>query len=410
GKNGDNTDEYTPNKFYNDDGLSRTSERRDQPQRRRSDNRSRQYQQYAQYAQNITTSPQDSNQSPQSFVEQDGQVINNDVEDEDNENENEENSDFFQTAFRPTTGDNHTSFYKRSMARTSVTSDETPDATGAQTRRQKSLVKPERARNRRVMNDQRIDQNNIENLNNRWSTFDNNRRDNDDRKNQGRPSGERRSSPIVQKKKKCQCPSAWVMFSRCITCWAPPFLSCCGMNDVLAQHAWREKVALVVIIFTLCIAVGFLTFGFDQVFCGAPPQRIGAITNSQISILGRVFNIKGFTHPPIPGMINSTNFERTAGGNDLSFLFQGANIHCKGLFIPIQPADSNGNVINYFPCVALSNNDPMAPNTSLNPTQSGCHGSTAARRNVLTLKSVGDIFYDWDDVQSSKHNYVVFNG
>ncbi|CAG8750348.1 15886_t:CDS:2, partial [Racocetra fulgida] len=71
GKNGDNTDEYTPNKFYNDDGLSRTSERRDQPQRRRSDNRSRQYQQYAQYAQNITASPQDSNQSPQNFVEQD---------------------------------------------------------------------------------------------------------------------------------------------------------------------------------------------------------------------------------------------------------------------------------------------------------------------------------------------------
>ncbi|CAG8497521.1 1579_t:CDS:10, partial [Racocetra fulgida] len=221
---------------------------------------------------------------------------------------------------------------------------------GAQTRRQKSLVKPERARNRRVINDQRIDQNNnIENLNNRWSTFDNNRRDNDDRKNQGRPSGERRSSPIVQKKKKCQCPSAWRI-------------------------------------------------------------RSGAITNSQISILGRVFNIRGFTHPPIPGIINATTFERTAGGNDLSFLFQGANIHCKGLFVPVQPADSNGNVINYFPCVALSNNDPLAPNTSLNPTQSGCHGSTNARRAILTLKPVGDIFYDWEDVQSSKHNYVVFNG
>ncbi|RIB28765.1 Glycosyltransferase Family 2 protein [Gigaspora rosea] len=184
------------------------------------------------------------------------------------------------------------------------------------------------------------------------------------------------------------------------------------MNDVLAQHAWREKVALVVIILILCGAVGFLTFGFDQVFCGQPVTRIrsGSINNNQISILGKVFNLNHFAHPPIAGIINSTNFERTAGGNDLTFMFQAVNFDCKGVFIPTQAANANGDVYNYFPCIALSNNNPIAPNNSLDPENSACHGSTKARNSLASLKFVGDIFYDWDDLQSPGHNYVVYNG
>ncbi|CAG8538205.1 16860_t:CDS:10 [Cetraspora pellucida] len=379
-KNGDNTGEYTPNKFYNDDGLSRISERRDQPQRRRSENRPPQYQQYTQYAQNNPlpqVSIHDPNQnsplnspinSPINSVEQNDQVTNNNAEMKMSPNGADQKPPM---NYRPRPPDSYPSGSRPGPV---------TNPSGAQTRRQKSLVKPERAHH-------------------------------DSQKPLGRPSGDKRLSPLVAKKKKCQCPSAWVMFSRCITCWSPPFLSCCGMNDVLAQHAWREKVALVVIIISLCIAVGFLTFGFDQVFCGAPPTRIrtGAISNTSVSILGRVFNIKGFPHPTFPG-INSSNFEKTAGGNDLSFLFQGVNFHCKGLFVPIIPADTSGNAYNYFPCQPLSNNDPMTPNNTLNPERSGCHGSTYARKAISTLKYVGDIFYDWDDVQSPNHNYVVYNG
>ncbi|CAG8497369.1 6235_t:CDS:2, partial [Scutellospora calospora] len=465
-----NTSEYTPDKFYNDNGLSRTSERRDQPQRRRSSqlNRSRQYQQYTQYAPN-NQSTQDSNRSnPQSqnFDEQDGQIINN-TEDENDDEFDEENSDFFQTAFRPTTSHNHTDFLERSRARISVVSEteisekrqpidlsippnqrnqkgrresnsrdnnrpRPPDSIippgpdtnppTVQTRRQKSLVRPERARNnRRAANRQLEEQrndNNVDGLQRRWSTFSTNHREIDRRKSQGRPSGDNKAFPNPQKKKKCQCPSAWIMFSRCITCWAPPFLVCCG-KDKEEQYAWREKVALVVIILTLCLGVGFLTFGFDQVFCGAPPTRIhsGSIAANQISILGRVLsvNTKNFPHPSFPGIpsvpaINSSNFEKVISRSDLTFMFQAANLACKGFFVPITAANSAGDVYNYFPCVPLSNFDPVPPNNTLNPTSIACHGSNAARNSVSSMRYVGDIFYDWDDVQSPDHNYIVYNG
>ncbi|CAG8649692.1 10487_t:CDS:10 [Cetraspora pellucida] len=199
----------------------------------------------------------------------------------------------------------------------------------------------------------------------------------------------RRTEKAEGKKKKwyqCQFPSAWIIFSRSITCWTPLILPLFEIRGKLVQQAWREKFALFTIIITIC-----------------------TIDKMQISILGRVYNIKGFPHPTFAG-INFSNFERTAGGNDLTFMFQQVNLHCKGLFIPIQPADSSGNVYNYFPCILLSINDHIAPNSSLNPEKSGCHGSTFAKKAISVLKFSGDIYYNWDDVRSPDRNYIVYNG
>ncbi|CAG8712162.1 3678_t:CDS:2, partial [Gigaspora rosea] len=412
GEQGDNTNEYTPNKFYNNDELSRTSERRDQPQRRRSDQRqprasivSENENDYLPTSKTLVLNYLHDKGHPFDLSPTIDQKVNShNVTSPSNAPYHEDDLKSLRDQKpglinsknnRPRPPDP----INPSISRLGTTS------TGGQTRRQKSLVRPERARNRRNMNYQPDYQknDNIENGDNRWSTFANNPGGLDRRRSQG-PGDRRasnRASNVPPKKKKwyqCQCPSAWVMFSRCITCWAPPFLSCC--------------VALVVIILILCGAVGFLTFGFDQVFCGQPVTRIrsGSINNNQISILGKVFNLNHFAHPPIAGIINSTNFERTAGGNDLTFMFQAVNFDCKGVFIPTQAANANGDVYNYFPCIALSNNNPIAPNNSLDPENSACHGSTKARNSLASLKFVGDIFYDWDDLQSPGHNYVVYNG
>ncbi|KAI8617433.1 chitin synthase-domain-containing protein [Chytriomyces sp. MP71] len=62
--------------------------------------------------------------------------------------------------------------------------------------------------------------------------------------------------------------NAWLAFSKLVTCcFFPSLLRCIGKHNAIAQQAWREKFALCVIIFFLCSAVGFLTFGLQATLC-----------------------------------------------------------------------------------------------------------------------------------------------
>lgn len=51
-------------------------------------------------------------------------------------------------------------------------------------------------------------------------------------------------------------------------------LKFCGMKSKEIQNAWREKIALVSIIFLLCCLLGFLTFGINIVVCKGNNQYI----------------------------------------------------------------------------------------------------------------------------------------
>ncbi|KRH94744.1 Chitin synthase/hyaluronan synthase (glycosyltransferases) [Pseudoloma neurophilia] len=51
-------------------------------------------------------------------------------------------------------------------------------------------------------------------------------------------------------------------------------LKFCGMKSKEIRNAWREKIALVSIIFLLCCLLGFLTFGINRVVCKGNNQFI----------------------------------------------------------------------------------------------------------------------------------------
>ena len=141
----------------------------------------------------------------------------------------------------------------------------------------------------------------------------------------GEASGKKKAAKDDGEKR--SWPSAWIMFSRCVTCYIPAWsLSRAGMHTPGQQQAWREKVALVTIIVIMCLAVGFLTFGFQQVLCGVQGNRIKGgpfIDRDYVVIHGKMYKIDKYRHPLVPGIDNSDlRAEPTnGGGKDLSFRF-----------------------------------------------------------------------------------------
>ncbi|KAJ3148814.1 hypothetical protein HK101_002113 [Irineochytrium annulatum] len=62
--------------------------------------------------------------------------------------------------------------------------------------------------------------------------------------------------------------SVWKWFARIVTfCFIPPLLKVCGKTTPAVQQAWREKVALCIIIVFSCFLVGFITFGLRPTLC-----------------------------------------------------------------------------------------------------------------------------------------------
>ncbi|KAJ3175263.1 hypothetical protein HDU87_006345 [Geranomyces variabilis] len=60
----------------------------------------------------------------------------------------------------------------------------------------------------------------------------------------------------------------WTWSARILTCCFLPFcLRACGQKDRAVQQAWREKLALCMIIVLMCGAVAFLTVGLRRVLC-----------------------------------------------------------------------------------------------------------------------------------------------
>lgn len=190
-----------------------------------------------------------------------------------------------------------------------------------------------------------------------------------------------------------------------------------GKGTKEIQQAWREKVALVSIIFMLCFSVGFLTFGFNIVLCGKEPNRIrhGHVDTQSAVLLGRSYLLKDFNHPGVPGIAQTTSNLLAkpfpdAGGRDMTFMFQNINRACKNVLAGKQH-DEHGNVWNYFPCVVTnihSDTKPM-PGTG----KQGCHvgpESIKARQVIKQLRFMGEVYFSWEDLKEPGTNYAVYNG
>ncbi|KAL0145798.1 chitin synthase [Mucor lusitanicus] len=204
----------------------------------------------------------------------------------------------------------------------------------------------------------------------------------------------------ASKKSKRRPANCWTTTSWVLTWWAPPFML-------------RTFGVLVQVIIFLCAIVGFLTFGFNATVCGRQANRIRptGVEYNHIVISGRAFDLKSFRHPtPVIDMPGSGDLQELGvGGRDLSFLFQTVNYNCKGILKPIQADDENGNVANYFPCVSLDRYNPKV-NATDNPQRNGCHISTKSRLALRRLDVVGDVYYNWTDIQKPGTSLVAFNG
>ncbi|KAG0375497.1 Chitin synthase, class 3 [Mortierella sp. AD032] len=224
--------------------------------------------------------------------------------------------------------------------------------------------------------------------------------------------------PKNDKDEDSKIPSCWVIFSRMVTCCFPsPLLALMGKGTTEIQQAWREKVALVSIIFMLCFSVGFLTFGFNVVLCGKEPNRIrhGHVDTQSAVLLGRAYLLKDFNHPVVPGIAQTTSNLLTkpfpdAGGKDMSFMFQNINHACKDVLKGKQH-DQYGNVWNYFPCVVTNIRSETKPMPGVG--KQGCHigpESIKARQVIKLLRFTGEVYFSWDDLKEPGTNYAVYNG
>ncbi|CAG8561353.1 7801_t:CDS:2, partial [Ambispora gerdemannii] len=228
-------------------------------------------------------------------------------------------------------------------------------------------------------------------------------------------------------KKRKEWPTCWIIYCYAVTFYAPPFiLSACGrMKTQEIQRAWREKIGLITVIFLICAFVAFLTFGFTQVICGAPPTRVrgGKVFNDHAIINGFAYDLskyKGhpgvpFYDPPIPPNVELAYAPVNAGGKDISFLFQNVNKKCQGVITLKPDADApsqNGLVGWYFPCVMVDQDGSSQPLEKWSPPRrgAGCHTSALARDAYSRLKKAGEIFYTWEEVAKPNRNLAVYNG
>ena len=117
----------------------------------------------------------------------------------------------------------------------------------------------------------------------------------------------------------------WVCCTWCLTWWIPTFMiKCCGMNRADVQMAWREKVALVLIILIMCACMLFFIAGLGPLIC--PRQDILSLFELQfkntadepfVSVYGRIVSIEDLIKVS-PAQHNQDQIREQYGGLDIT--------------------------------------------------------------------------------------------
>ena len=179
----------------------------------------------------------------------------------------------------------------------------------------------------------------------------------------------------------------WPITTRILTCWVPGWAlrKCGGMADVRVQGAWREKVSLCLIVVVLCLALGFLTFGFTTVVCRPPAKPVyrmamveQANTKSSrwYTVHGHIFNIPASYKPYVHKQLTFDPYRRFAT-KDISAYF------------PYAPSCMSLGVT--FKC--------RAPGS----TVEFCHKPSS----ITGHDHVGEVAYDWEDVERPKRQVAI---
>lgn len=189
---------------------------------------------------------------------------------------------------------------------------------------------------------------------------------------------------------------AWRIFSRVVTFWAPGALLSAigGLKDRQIQQAWREKIALCVIVLLLGGIVGFATVGMQRVLCPSDSNsdtnrfsRKGSVTGS-LGIEGYVFKV-------------SSNAQATDGVN-LASLAQNPGQDITTLF--------TRDAASFKACSGLKFGVATdAPCASSTPCPLPNLNSSATFQSLGLSNTSLVVGYDWDQVASLK-NYFVIDG
>lgn len=148
--------------------------------------------------------------------------------------------------------------------------------------------------------------------------------------NQPQQSGKKVQEPEEEKIKVLTSWWAWIAFL--MTCCIPNWFLrvCLGKRNALVQQAWREKLSLCYIIFLLCGALAFITYGLTQTLCPTPGSNspFSRVTNgvripvyySDVRVFGQVYPMDVMkTFFANKGLNLTNDYENT----DISSIFNG---------------------------------------------------------------------------------------
>jgi chitin synthase len=195
----------------------------------------------------------------------------------------------------------------------------------------------------------------------------------------------------------------WSLTTAIMTCWIPSFMlkKYGGMTSPMVQKAWREKVTLCLLIFLLCVLLGFFTYSFTTTFCKKDPIPTFSITEVSkyrtdykphvFIIHGDLYDLTDYLEKS--GDTYATEIFANYTGKDASPLFRRQDVStypksCTDL------AKKNKLTMSTYPCtVSWSSSSTM-----LN------HCFTIQK----SMKFLGRVTYNWDELQSG--NRILING
>ncbi|KAI8618859.1 chitin synthase-domain-containing protein [Chytriomyces sp. MP71] len=158
---------------------------------------------------------------------------------------------------------------------------------------------------------------------------------------------DRKDDPEIEEKKKMSPQRCrWVALTWCLTWWIPsPCLSLCGLKRPDIRMAWREKVALCIIIAFMCGVLLFFIIGFGMIIC--PRQNVYSafelqsytdVNNPFVYAYGRVYKIPAIldNHFNAYGVQKYQWSNGLLGGDVSSYFYKNQNFghYCPGLTTP----------------------------------------------------------------------------
>ncbi|ORY00677.1 hypothetical protein K493DRAFT_210639 [Basidiobolus meristosporus CBS 931.73] len=208
-----------------------------------------------------------------------------------------------------------------------------------------------------------------------------------------RPDRNQAPAPMLSGKDNRRPFDAWVLFSRIITFWAPSFLiSKCGLPDKAVRQAWREKVALCILIAFICAIVAFLTLGLPYVFC---PQSSLIDSQNSISVSAGTpgtFGVNGVMWKLSDLQSAPDELKNIPASSDQTNRFQ---------HVTTFPECQKNSILNF----EAVKQDPCATAVGYAGCTLGPINIVQQTYNLVNLKkSVG---YDWSDLVE---NYFVVDG